>query len=458
VVVGRAYAGAAARAESATCRCWSRRQSQLASIAPGFLARHDDTLFAAKFIGEAGADAGGVYREAMSMVCRDVMSGEGELCVPTPNARFNVGERRGDRLPVLRRDATLPLSERVLLFEFLGMLIGQAARRDTRLDLDFPLLFWKQLVGDEPTLDDLAEYDAIAYESLRRLSETAEQAARALARPDATGDELDALRDQLVEVVDGLGDESQFVTTLTTGETVTLRRGGAQLRLGASRLRSLVAAVRAFVAESVAVRCSESFGAARHVRRGMARMVSLAMVRAFGGAHFARRVCGESTINLEELRRHTSSHAGKGTVDMLFSVLAKFSNADQRRFVQFVYGQSRLPSSFDNANFSVVRRPTRGEPDKVLPTAGTCDFSIALPRYSSADVMAERLLFAIRNCVAIDTDGSVTSMSDGSQSSEAGAVGDGGSETSMSGSTTGTYSSEEEYEYESEYYSESDVS
>ena len=47
------------------------------------------------------------------------------------------------------------------------------------------------------------------------------------------------------------------------------------------------------VAESVAVRCSESFGAARHVRRGMARMVSLAMVRAFGGAHFARRVCGE---------------------------------------------------------------------------------------------------------------------------------------------------------------------
>jgi hypothetical protein len=460
VVVGHAFL-APPRAPKVRPSVLQQAASQLASIAPGFLARHDDTLFAAKFLGEAGADAGGVYREAMSMICRDVMAGEGELCVPTPNARFNVGERRGDRLPVLRGDAKLPLSERILLFEFLGMLIGHAARRDALLDLDFPLIFWKQLVGEETTLDDLAEYDAIAYESLRRLSEAAELAARALAR-SADAVELDALCAQLAEVIDGLGDESQFVATLSSGATVTLRRGGELLRLDAQpppqlaerpvaeRLRVQVAAVRAFVAESVAARCNESYGAARHVRRGMARLVPLALVHAFRGAQFARRVCGESKIDLEELRRHTSAHAGKPMVDMLFEVLAKFSNADQRRFVQFVYGQSRLPTSFENVHFSVQRRTTHHDPDKVLPTAGTCDFSISLPRYTSAAVMEERLLFAIRNCVAIDTDGSASDETDSDDVGAAAVAHRDDVTSSMSGSSTGDYS----YEYESEYTSD----
>ena len=172
-----------------------------------------------------------------------------------------------------------------------------------------------------------------------------------------------------------------------------------------------MAAVRAFVSESVAARCSESYGAAQHVRRGIARMVPLPSLRLFDAAQLARRVCGEPTINLEELRRHTSSRAGKATTDMLFEVLGKLSAADQRRFVQFVYGQSRLPANFDNGSFNVERRSVRGNPDRVLPTAGTCDFSISLPRYSSAAVMEERLLFAIRNCVAIDTDDNASSLS-----------------------------------------------
>ena len=39
-----------------------------------------------------------------------------------------------------------------------------------------------------------------------------------------------------------------------------------------------------------------------------------------------------------------------------------------------------------------------------LPTAQTCFFQLQLPQYSSMEVMAEKLRYAIRNCRSIDMD------------------------------------------------------
>ena len=36
--------------------------------------------------------------------------------------------------------------------------------------------------------------------------------------------------------------------------------------------------------------------------------------------------------------------------------------------------------------------------------AHTCFFSIEIPRYSSKDIMREKMLYAIYNCIAIDGD------------------------------------------------------
>ena len=42
----------------------------------------NEQLFTTKFLGEGGADAGGPYREAMSMICRDIMAGIGFVFKP----------------------------------------------------------------------------------------------------------------------------------------------------------------------------------------------------------------------------------------------------------------------------------------------------------------------------------------------------------------------------------------
>lgn len=45
-----------------------------------------------------------------------------------------------------------------------------------------------------------------------------------------------------------------------------------------------------------------------------------------------------------------------------------------------------------------------GPSDNRLPTAATCSFRLLMPRYSTKDIMRERLLYAINNCTAIDLD------------------------------------------------------
>lgn len=44
------------------------------------------------------------------------------------------------------------------------------------------------------------------------------------------------------------------------------------------------------------------------------------------------------------------------------------------------------------------------QPVDGLPTAQTCFFQLRLPPYSSQQVMAERLRYAIQNCRSIDMD------------------------------------------------------
>ena len=45
------------------------------------------------------------------------------------------------------------------------------------------------------------------------------------------------------------------------------------------------------------------------------------------------------------------------------------------------------------------------EADAALPQAYTCFLMLKIPKYSSKDIFAEKLRYAIRHCKAIDTGG-----------------------------------------------------
>ncbi len=85
--------------------------------------------------------------------------------------------------------------------------------------------------------------------------------------------------------------------------------------------------------------------------------------------------------------------------------MEEFTNEERSAFIRFTWGRSRLP--LNAAGFSQrfkLQSFDKRPPDNYLPVAHTCFFSLELPRYSSIDIMRDKLRYAIFNCQAIDGD------------------------------------------------------
>jgi hypothetical protein len=53
---------------------------------------------------------------------------------------------------------------------------------------------------------------------------------------------------------------------------------------------------------------------------------------------------------------------------------------------------------------SAVGEEAHLKPDQYLPKAHTCFFSINLPKYSTKQLMRDKLMYAIFNCTEMDAD------------------------------------------------------
>ena len=91
-------------------------------------------------------------------------------------------------------------------------------------------------------------------------------------------------------------------------------------------------------------------------------------------------------------------------VQYFLEVLASFNTDEQRLFLQFVTGRTRLPcGGFANLKPGLtVSRDNSSDGgrdrDKRLPSVSTCLNTIGLPDYSSLEVVKERLTYAMNEC------------------------------------------------------------
>jgi len=82
---------------------------------------------------------------------------------------------------------------------------------------------------------------------------------------------------------------------------------------------------------------------------------------------------------------------------MLWSVLRDFNQPELRLFLRFVWGQSRLPATAAQfvQKFEIIDFHWEGGAssiDLALPKSHTCFFQLELPKYSTREIMREKLL------------------------------------------------------------------
>jgi E3 ubiquitin-protein ligase HERC2 len=140
----------------------------------------------------------------------------------------------------------------------------------------------------------------------------------------------------------------------------------------------------------------------------MAEIVPLRWLSLFSHSELETLICGAPDIDLAMLKRHTiyeGYNSKSRVVQDFWSVMEEFSPSDRSLYLRFVSGRARLPlndAGFDRS--MKIQVLDRQNPDQYLPLSHTCFFSIEIPRYSSRQILKDRLLYAIRHCTAIDTD------------------------------------------------------
>lgn len=107
------------------------------------------------FQGEGGIDAGGLFRDSLREICAELQSeGSLKLLIPFPNQRrMGTGQSRW----IL--NSSLSDAQHLEMYRFLGTLLGASLLWEASVELDFPGLFWKQLIGQRATLGDLMAVD-----------------------------------------------------------------------------------------------------------------------------------------------------------------------------------------------------------------------------------------------------------------------------------------------------------
>lgn len=355
---------------------------QMHTMPPSSL-RRTDKLYNVMFAGERAQDAGGPYRESYAMMALELQSRSLPLLVRTPNGRDSVGQNREKW--VLNPGATTSLH--MDMFCFLGKLMGIAIRTKDYLALDIPPIIWKLLVGETPTREDLEAIDLFQIQSLDNLRNIHLQ-----------GIDAESFAYTFYET---------FVTISTDSRTVELIPNGSQKDVTFENRNHYCDLVEQY-------RLHEFDRQAAAVRQGLACMVPYRLLSIFTWDQLEEFVCGKPSIDIALLRsvtEYSSCSANDQHIQYFWQAMEEFTNEERSMFIRFTWGRSRLPLTADAfpQRFK-LQSFGKSPPDSYLPISHTCFFSIELPRYSTLEIMKEKLRYAIYNCQAIDGDDTSVGM------------------------------------------------
>ena len=355
-------------------------------------------LWVVVFSGERAHDSGGPYRESWSVMSQELMSGALPLLLQCPNGKALVGSFR--ETWILNPDSTLPTQ--IEMFNFLGKLMGMAIRTKGYLELTLAPIVWKHIAREEITLEDLRDIDQLEVSRIERLRKYIPLLSPT--RPDRSATES---KDSEAALSLALWEDEvyglEFTAISLGGSVAPLHHGGRGEAVSRQNFDRYCDELERF-------RLSELKAVAAAVRAGLATQVPPVLLHLLRWDELETLTCGEASVNLDLLQAVTEYANGYNAEDEVIKwfwciLREDCTQVDLRAFLRFTWGRSRLPLT--EAGFTQrlkIQCLSKGPADRYLPVSHTCFFSVELPRYSTREILRDRLLYAVHNCSAIDGD------------------------------------------------------
>ncbi|CAH0563781.1 unnamed protein product [Brassicogethes aeneus] len=318
-----------------------------------------------KFRGEEGLDYGGVAREWLHLLSREMLNPQYGL--------FQYSRDDHYTLQINPDSSVNPVH--LSYFHFVGRILGVAVFHNHQLEGGFTLPFYKQLLNKPIILQDIEGVDPELHRSLTWMLENN---------------------------IDGVLDTTFSVENNSFGAVKVheLKPGGASISVTEDNKREYV---RLYVNYRFMRGIEQQFLA---LQKGFAELIPPASLRPFDERELELVISGIGSIDVADWRAHTRlKHCAADTpvVQWFWQAVESYSEEMRARLLQFVTGSSRVPLQ----GFKALQGSTGAAgprlftihcvevPPQNLPKAHTCFNRIDIPPYDTYQVLLDKLTQAV---------------------------------------------------------------
>ncbi|KAJ3255753.1 hypothetical protein HDU77_003522 [Chytriomyces hyalinus] len=345
--------------------------TQLDPLRDGLKNRIAVTFVSADGLVEAGIDGGGVFKEFLSELLKEVfMEGVFELFQTTEGTHL-----------IYPASNWVFDKQRLRYMEFFGRVIGKALYEGILIDASFAGFFLSKWLGKLSFLDDLQSLDRELYDGLMFLKNYKGDVAELSVNFTATED-----------------------LTVEKGgmRTVELVPGGSNLTVTAeNRIQYIYLMANYKLNSRISAPCRAFF-------TGLNEIINTKWLKIFNQSELQILLGGASVpINLDDLRANITYggdfHELHPTIRIFWEVVEQdMDEEDRRLLVKFVTSCARPPLlGFSELKPGFCVRPS-GESEDRLPSASTCVNMLKLPEYRTKEVLKSKLLYAIKSGAGFD--------------------------------------------------------
>jgi len=258
-------------------------------------------------------------------------------------------------------------------FHLVGVLVGLAMYNGVILDLHFPAVVYKKLIGLKLDLNDLAELDPQLAKSLQQLLDFAD----AEAVQDTFCQDFEVTSECLGQV-----------------EHIELVPGGKNIPVTGENRKLYV---DKYIDWYLTVSVEQQF---TPFKTGFMHTQDPSLVKLFHPSELQVLVAGTQRLNFHELEKNCSYadgfHKEHPAMVNFWKVVHSMSFEQQCQLLKFVTGCKKAPiGGLAKLPFTIGRLSPDSE---VLPMSHTCFNQLIIPEYSSRQKMARKLEIAIREC------------------------------------------------------------
>ncbi|XP_037819070.1 E3 ubiquitin-protein ligase Smurf1 [Lucilia sericata] len=319
-----------------------------------------------KFKGEEGLDYGGVAREWLHLLSREML-----------NPQYGLFQYSRDDHYTLQINPDSGVNpDHLSYFHFVGRILGIAVFHGHCLDGGFTTPFYKQLLNKPITLSDIEGVDPELHRSLTWM-----------------------LENNITNVI-----ESTFsVENNSFGALVVheLKPSGASIPVTEDNKREYV---KLYVNYRFMRGIEQQFLA---LQKGFCELIPSHLLRPFDERELELVIGGISSIDVNDWRNNTRlKHCTPETQQVIWfwQVVESYSSEMRARLLQFVTGSSRVPlqgfRALQGSTGAVGPRLftihlTQDVPTQNLPKAHTCFNRIDLPPYDSYQLLYDKLTQAV---------------------------------------------------------------